>query len=327
MNPQPHQHAVKKNMSRAFIFPGQGSQSVGMGRALCDAFPAARAVFEEVDDALSQKLSRIIFEGPEGDLGLTENTQPAIMAMSMAVMRVLETEGGFLLPEKCAFVAGHSLGEYSALVAAGSLSLADGARLLKLRGQAMQRAVPVGVGGMAALIGAELADAEAIAAEAAQGEICVAANDNAPGQVVISGHKAAVERAIAIAGTRGIKRAVLLAVSAPFHSPLMMPAAKEMLKALAETRLVAPSVPVVANVLAESVSDPETIRKLLVEQVTGRVRWRESVGFMRNAGVAQMVEVGAGNVLSGIVRRCDKEMPVASGSDPDGIAAILAALQ
>ncbi|HAU28795.1 MAG TPA: [acyl-carrier-protein] S-malonyltransferase [Rhodospirillaceae bacterium] len=314
-------------MSRAFIFPGQGSQSIGMGRALCDAFPAARAVFEEVDDALSEKLSRIIFEGPEDDLGLTENTQPAIMTMSMAVMRVLEQEGGFRLPEKCAFVAGHSLGEYSALVAAGSLSLADGARLLRLRGRAMQRAVPVGVGGMAALIGAEMDVAEAIAAEAAQGEVCVAANDNAPGQIVISGHKAAVERAIALAGARGIKRAILLAVSAPFHSPLMAPAAEEMRAALAEIRLLVPTVPVVANVTASLVSDPVAICELLVQQVTGRVRWRESVAFMKEAGVSQMVEVGAGNVLSGIVRRCDKEMAVVSGSDPVGIAAILEELQ
>ena len=295
-------------MSMAFVFPGQGSQEVGMGRALADGFPAAREVFQEVDEALGQNLSKLMFEGPDEDLRLTENAQPALMAVSMAVMRVLAAEGGFSLADRAAFVAGHSLGEYSALAAAGAFALADTARLLKTRGQAMQRAVPVGEGAMAALLGLDLDDARAVAAAAADGEVCTVANDNSPGQVVVSGHAAAVERALEIAKDRGARRAVLLPVSAPFHCPLMAPAAEVMADALGKTAINAPTPVLVANVTAESVADPDTIRRLLVEQVTGAVRWRESVLYMKDRGVDSLVEVGAGKVLSGLARRIDRDL-------------------
>jgi len=313
-------------MSRAFVFPGQGSQAVGMGRELAEAFPAARHVFQEVDDALGQKLSALMFEGPEDQLTLTENAQPALMAVSMAVLRVLEGEGKFDLATSATLVAGHSLGEYSALAAAGTFSLADTARLLKIRGQAMQKAVPVGVGAMAALIGADYEQAKEIAAAAAQGEVCAAANDNAPGQVVVSGHKAAVERAIAIAAERGIKRAMLLPVSAPFHCALMQPAADAMAEALAGVTMTAPKVPLVANVTAEKVSDPAAIRELLVAQVTGTVRWRESTLYMKGQGIASVVELGAGKVLSGLAKRIDKELVGTSVGTPADIDAFLKSL-
>ncbi len=293
-------------MSRAFVFPGQGSQAVGMGKALADASPAAREVFQEVDDALGQKLSLLMFEGPEDQLTLTENAQPAIMAASIAALRVLEREGGVTLADKADYVAGHSLGEYSALCAAGSLTLAQTARLLKLRGQAMQAAVPVGVGAMAALLGLDLAPAQAAAAEGAEGEVCSAANDNAPGQVVISGHKAAVERAIEIAKTMGAKRGILLPVSAPFHCALMQPAAEAMAKALAEADLRAPFVPLIANVTAAPVAAPDDIRRLLFEQVTGMVRWRESVAAMAGLGVGTFVEFG-GKVLGPMIKRIEPD--------------------
>jgi [acyl-carrier-protein] S-malonyltransferase len=291
-------------MSLAFIFPGQGSQAVGMGAELADAFAAAREVFEEVDEALSQKLSRLMREGPLDELTLTENAQPALMAVSLAVMRTLEREFGVGV-EKAAFVAGHSLGEYSALAAAGAISLADTARLLKLRGQAMQRAVPVGEGAMASLIGpkTDVALAEAAAAAGARAGVCVVANDNNQGNVVISGAKAAVDLAIEAAKALGA-RAIPLNVSAPFHCPLMQPAADEMAGALADAAIVTPRTPLVANVTAQPTNDPETIRALLVEQVTGRVRWRESVLWLANeGGVSRFVEAGAGKVLSGMVKR------------------------
>ncbi|HYE52208.1 MAG TPA: ACP S-malonyltransferase [Azospirillaceae bacterium] len=310
-------------MSKAFVFPGQGSQAVGMGAELAGAFEVARLTFEEVDEALKQKLSRLMAEGPESDLTLTENAQPALMAVSVAVMRVLQKEGGVDLAKAAKFVAGHSLGEYSALCAAGAISLPDTARLLKLRGQAMQRAVPVGVGAMAAILGADLEAAQAIAADAAQGEVCAAANDNAPGQVVVSGHKSAVERAIAIAAERGFKRAVLLPVSAPFHCPLMQPAADAMADALAETEVKAPLVPLVANVTASAVTDPAEIRRLLVEQVTGVVRWREGVLYMKEQGVEGLVELGSGKVLAGLVKRIDKEITAVSLGTPADIEAYL----
>lgn len=310
-------------MTRAFVFPGQGSQAVGMGRELAEAFAVARHTFEEVDEALGQALTRLMFDGPEDQLTLTENAQPALMAVSVAVMRVLEKEGGVALPAAARFVAGHSLGEYSALCAAGALSLADTARLLKLRGQAMQKAVPVGVGAMAAILGADLDAATEIAAAAAQGEVCTAANDNAPGQVVVSGHRAAVERAMAIAAERGFKRAILLPVSAPFHCPLMQPAADRMAEALADVAIQAPKVPVVANVTASAVSDPAEIRRLLVEQVTGAVRWRESVIYMKSQGIGQIVELGAGKVLAGLVKRIDKELAATSVGTPADVETFL----
>jgi [acyl-carrier-protein] S-malonyltransferase len=310
-------------MTKAFVFPGQGSQAVGMGVELAGAFEVARLTFQEVDDVLNQKLSKLMAEGPQEELTLTENAQPAIMAVSVAVMRVLEKEGGVDLAKAAKFVAGHSLGEYSALCAAGAFTLADTARLLKLRGQAMQRAVPVGVGAMAAIIGAELADVQAIAKDAAQGEVCAAANDNAPGQVVVSGHKSAVERAIAIAAERGFKRAMMLPVSAPFHCALMQPAADAMAEALAETAIKAPAVPVVANVIASAASDPDQIRNLLVEQVTGAVRWRECVLYMKEQGVESLVELGAGKVLAGLAKRIDKEIAAVSLGTPADIEAFL----
>ena len=295
-------------MTKAFVFPGQGSQAVGMGRDLAEAFAVARLVFEEVDEALSQKLSKLMFEGPEDDLRLTENAQPALMAVSMAVIRVLQQDCGIVLSDKAAFVAGHSLGEYSALAAAGALGLADTARLLKLRGQAMQKAVPVGDGAMAALLGLDLEAAEAIAEDAAEGDVCNCANDNAPGQVVVSGDTAAVERATALAGERGAKRSVMLPVSAPFHCALMQPAADAMQEALAKTDIRTPKVPLVANVTASQVTGPEEIRRLLVEQVTARVRWRESVLYMKEMGVDTLVEAGTGKVLSGLARRIDRDL-------------------
>jgi [acyl-carrier-protein] S-malonyltransferase len=312
-------------MNRAFVFPGQGSQAVGMGQTLAASFAEARTVFEEIDDALGQKLSKLMFEGPADDLKLTENAQPALMAVSMAVIRVLEKQGNYRLPDKAKFVAGHSLGEYSALCAAESISLADTARLLRMRGGAMQKAVPVGVGTMAALIGVDLPVAQEIAAAAAQGEVCTAANDNAPGQVVISGHVGAVDRAIAIAAGRGFKRSVKLPVSAPFHCSLMQPAADVMQKALSEVAIAAPTVPLVANVTASMVNEPAKIRDLLVKQVTGAVRWRESVLYMKTQGVEQLVECGAGSVLTGLTKRIDKEITALSLQGPEDIETFLKA--
>jgi len=296
-------------MTRAFVFPGQGSQTIGMGRALAEGFSCAREVFEEIDDALKQKLSRLMWEGPESELVLTENAQPAIMAVSLAIVRVLEREGQLDLARHARLVAGHSLGEYSALAAAGSFACSDAARLLKRRGLAMQRAVAPGVGAMTALLGIEVADAEAAAVEAsAQGGVCVVANDNAPGQVVVSGTKEAVERASEFAKGKGAKRAIPLAVSAPFHSPLMLPAAEEMREALASVIIRPLAVPVVANVTAEETCEPETIRRLLVEQVTSRVRWRESVLSFRRYGVNTTVEAGGNKVLTGMIKRIDREL-------------------
>ena len=295
-------------MSRAFVFPGQGSQAVGMGQSLAEAFPIARETFEEIDDALEQRLYRLMTTGPDDELMLTENAQPALMAVSMAIIRVLESEGGIDVAETVSCVAGHSLGEYSALAAAGTLSLTDTAKLLKLRGEAMQRAVPVGVGAMAAIMGAEFSVVEEIADESSGDQVCDAANDNADGQVVISGHKQAVERAMELAKERGIKRAILLPVSAPFHCSLMQPAADEMAEALADATFNAPCVPIITNVSAKPQNDPDTLRDMLVEQITGRVRWRESVLKMGELGVGNLVELGTGKVLSGLVRRINREI-------------------
>ena len=307
---------------RAFIFPGQGSQTVGMGLALSQASPAAKAVFQEVDEALGQHLFRIMTQGPEDQLTLTENAQPAIMANAIATLRVLEIEGGIRLGEKANFVAGHSLGEYSALCAAGALNVATTAKLLKLRGKSMQAAVPVGVGAMAALLGADIEKAQALADAAAQGEVCTIANDNDPSQVVISGHLGAIERAIEMVKDHGIKRGILLPVSAPFHCPLMQPAADAMAEALAGAALQAPLVPVYANVTAAPVADAETIKALLVEQVTGRVRWRESVGAMFDAGVHDFVEFG-GKVLGPMVKRSAPDANATSVITMDDIEALL----
>lgn len=310
-------------MKRAFVFPGQGSQAVGMGRALAEAFAPARRLFEEVDDALSQHLSRLMFEGPESDLVLTENAQPALMAASLAVIRVLEQECGLDPVRHVAYVAGHSLGEYSALAAARALSVADAARLLKRRGQAMQKAVPAGEGAMAALIGIEVAAVHEIAEEAERGEsgsICAVANDNAPGQVVVSGHRGAVERAAALAAERG-KRAIMLPVSAPFHCPLLAPAAEVMAEALEAVVLVAPVVPLVANVSADAVRDPQIIKRQLVEQVTAMVRWRESVLYLRSQEVEEVVEIGAGRVLAGLAKRIDRDLAARSVGAPDELEA------
>ena len=293
-------------MTIAFVYPGQGAQTIGMGRDLADAYPAAKAVFNEVDEALGEKLSQLIWEGDADELTLTQNAQPALMATSMAAMAALKAEG--VTVDKAAYVAGHSLGEYAALCAAGTFSLADTARLLRIRGRAMQAAVPVGQGAMAALLGLSFEQAEAVAAEAAQGEVCQVANQNDPAQNVVSGSKAAVERAIDLAKAAGAKRALLLPVSAPFHCALMAPAAEEMAGALADVTMNAPAVPVVANVVAEAVTDPEQIRKLLIEQVTGQVRWMSSVEWMGAQGVTEVWEIGAGKALSGMIRRINKEI-------------------
>jgi len=309
---------------RAFIYPGQGAQSVGMGQALAEAYPAARAEFDAVDEALGEPLSQMIWEGPDETLTLTENAQPALMATSMAAMAALEAEGVGI--DKAAFVAGHSLGEYSALCAAGAIGLADTARLLRIRGRAMQEATPLGVGAMAAIIGLSYEKAVVVAAEAAGGEICEAANDNDPGQVVISGDTTAIERAIEVAREHGAKRAIHLPVSAPFHCELMQPAANRMAEALAEVEIKRPAVPVVANVRAEGISDPETIRGLLVDQVTGVVRWRESVLWMAEQGVGDTVEIGGGRALSGMVRRTAKQIATHAAATPEEVRAVAAAL-
>ena len=307
-------------MASAFVFPGQGSQAVGMGKALADAFPAARAVFDEVDAALGERLTAVIWQGPADTLTLTENAQPALMAVSLAVVRVLEREAGLVLGRDAKFVAGHSLGEYSALAAAGALSVADTARLLRIRGRAMQQAVPVGAGAMAALLGLDFEQAAAVAREAAQGQVCQAANDNGGGQVVVSGDKAAVERAVEIAKSRGARRAMLLPVSAPFHCALMQPAADAMAQALAAVTVKRPVVPVVANVRAGPVSEPAEIVQALVAQVTGTVRWRESVAFMAQQGVTTFYEVGAGKVLTGLVKRIAEGARGIAIGTPEGIA-------
>jgi [acyl-carrier-protein] S-malonyltransferase len=310
-------------MSRAFVFPGQGSQKVGMGGELADAFPAAREVFEEVDDALEHKLFRLMREGPLDELTLTANAQPALMASSIAVLKVLESESGQALDRMVAMVAGHSLGEYSALVAAGALPLAETARLLRLRGDAMQAAVPAGEGAMAAILGLELDEVQAVVADAAAIGVCAVANDNSPGQVVISGAKEAVEKASQLATERGAKRAMLLPVSAPFHCPLMQPAAERMAEALDKTVIAAPAVPVMANVTAAPVSVPQTIRELLVEQVTATVRWREGVLAMKDHDIATLVELGTGKVLSGLTRRIDRDLEALSVETPAEVEAAL----
>lgn len=310
-------------MTVAFVFPGQGSQAVGMGAAFLGAFPVARETLEEVDDALQQNLSRLIREGPEDELRLTENAQPALMAISIAILRVLARETEFDTAGRVTHVAGHSLGEYSALAAAGSFALPDAARLLRIRGRAMQEAVPVGEGAMAALLGATLDQAGAIAADAAQAQVCDIANDNAPGQVVLSGNTDAVERAVALAKERGIRRAIMLPVSAPFHCSLLQPASEAMKEALAEIDLEPPQPALVANVSAEPATDPDEIRELLVAQVTGRVRWRECVLAMRDAGVETSVELGAGKVLTGLARRIDPDLRALSVGSPDDLEALL----
>jgi len=309
-------------MTIALVFPGQGAQTIGMGQALAAAYPEARAVFDEVDEALGENLSGLIWEGEIGSLTLTQNAQPALMATSVAAMRALQAEGVSL--DKAAFIAGHSLGEYSALAAIGAISLADTARLLRTRGQAMQSAVPVGEGAMAAILGLDLAAVRAVAEEAAQGEICQAANDNDPTQVVVSGTKAAVERAAVIAKEKGARRALMLPVSAPFHCALMQPAADVMAQALADVTITAPSVPLVANVRADAVTDPDQIRALLVEQVTGSVRWRESVMMMAAQGVTEFWEIGAGKALSGMIRKIDRSLTSRQMGTPDEVKATAA---
>lgn len=315
-------------MARAFVFPGQGSQFVGMGKELAESFGEAREVFQEIDESLSQNLSKMMFEGPEDELNLTANTQPALMAVSVAVAKVLEKQGGIDLANHCKFVAGHSLGEYSALTAAGAFEIGQAAKLLKLRGEAMQRAVPVGIGSMAAILGLSFEEVDAIAQDAsANGEDVEAANDNSVGQVVVSGHKGAVLRAIDLASEQGAKRAVALPVSAPFHSKLMAPAAAEMAEALGEATINAPCVPVVTNVTANAVSEPDTIRKLLVDQITGMVRWRESVIWMGENGIEEMVELGAGKVLCGLVRRINKEIATNNACSPAEIETLIGTLR
>lgn len=313
-------------MSLAFTFPGQGSQAVGMGADLAEAFPAARHVFEEVDEALGQNLFKLMKEGPEDELTLTENAQPALMAVSMAVMRALEAEGGFKLEEHVKFVAGHSLGEYSALTAAGALSIPDCAKALKIRGQAMQQAVPVGEGAMAAILGLDIETATEVANEAAQNDVCAPANDNAVGQLVLSGSVAAIERAVEIAKDKGAKKAMMLQVSAPFHCPLMQPAADRMEEALAEISINPPIVPLIANVTADLAEEPEEIRKLLVQQVTGMVRWRESVLMLKDKGCGRLVEVGAGKVLTTMLKRIDKDLTGEAVGSPEAVDAFLKSL-
>ena len=309
---------------RAVVFPGQGSQAVGMGQRLAEASATAREVFEEVDDALGQKLSKLMFEGPQEELTLTANAQPALMAVSVALVRTLEKDGGKRLADGCNFVAGHSLGEYTALTAAGSLKLGDAARLLRRRGQAMQAAVPVGEGAMAALLGMDIPDVEQLVADAASAGICTIGNDNAPGQVVVSGATAAVERAVELAKERGVRKAIMLDVSAPFHCPLLQPAADAMQEALAEITLDEPVVPLIANVTAAPVTDPEEIRRLLVEQVTATVRWRECVLAMGELGVETLVEMGEGKVLSGMLRRINRDMKSLPVQGPDDLEALVA---
>ncbi|HBV56515.1 MAG TPA: [acyl-carrier-protein] S-malonyltransferase [Rhodobacteraceae bacterium] len=311
-------------MTKAFVFPGQGAQTIGMGKALADAYPAARAVFDEVDEALGENLSALIWEGDQDALTLTQNAQPALMATSLAALRALEAEGVSL--GGASYVAGHSLGEYSALAAAGALSIADAARLLRIRGRAMQEAVPVGIGAMAALLGLDFATAQQVAEAAAQGDVCQAANDNDPAQVVVSGHKAAVERAVDLAKAAGAKRAVMLPVSAPFHCALMEPAAKVMAQALDDVTINSPAVPLVANVRAVAVTDPTLIRALLVEQVTGSVRWRESVLWMADQGVREIWEIGAGKALSGMIRRIAKDVDCRAIGTPEDVTAAITAL-
>lgn len=310
-------------MNRAFVFPGQGSQAVGMGEELIDAFPAARETLEEIDDALGQNLSKLMARGPAEELQLTENAQPALMALSVAVLRVLETEGEVDLSKSCAFVAGHSLGEYSALAAARAFGIADTARLLKIRGQAMQKAVPLGEGGMVALLGADMDVAQEIANVAAQDEVCSTANDNAPGQIVLSGAMTAIDRAIKVAGEKGVKRCIKLPVSAPFHCAMMAPAADVMEKSLVDFDLARPLVPVMANVTAAPVENPDDIRRLLVEQVTSLVRWRESVLAMRDAGVDTLIELGAGKVLTGLTKRIDRDITSIGVEAPADVEAVL----
>ena len=310
-------------MTVAFVFPGQGSQAVGMGEAFLGAFPIARETLEEIDDALGQNLSRVIRQGPEDELRLTENAQPALMAISIAVLRVLAADAGFDIAGRVSHVAGHSLGEYSALAAAGTFALPDAARLLKTRGKAMQEAVPVGEGAMAALLGATLDQAGEIARDAAEDRVCDIANDNAPGQVVLSGNADAVDRAVALAKERGIRRAIVLPVSAPFHCRLLQPAAEAMKDALAAIDMAPPEPVLVANVSAEPASDPDEVRELLVAQVTGRVRWRECVLAMRDAGVETVVELGAGRVLTGLARRIDPDLGAVSVQTPDDLEALL----
>jgi [acyl-carrier-protein] S-malonyltransferase len=319
-------HSKDTDMTAAFTFPGQGSQTVGMGKALADAFPVARAVFDEVDAALGDKLTSIIWEGPAETLQLTENAQPALMAVSLAALRVLESEAGLSIARDAAFVAGHSLGEYSALAAAGALSISDTARLLRIRGRVMQKAVPVGIGAMAALLGLDYETAVAVAAEAAQDQVCDAANDNGGGQVVVSGNKEAVDRAVEIAKSKGAKRAMLLPVSAPFHCRLMQPAADVMSEALSGVTINQPAVPVVCNVLASAVTDPNDIRRRLIEQVTGTVRWRESIAYMAGQGVSLFLEIGAGKVLSGLVKRITEGASGMAVGAPADIAAAKDAL-
>jgi [acyl-carrier-protein] S-malonyltransferase len=309
---------------RAFTYPGQGAQAVGMGAELAEAYPEARRVFEAVDEALGERLSRLIREGPQDELTLTANAQPALMATSMAAMAALKAEG--VTVRDAAFVAGHSLGEYSALCAAGALSLADTARLLRIRGRAMQDATPVGTGAMAAILGLDLATVRAVADEAAEGEVCQAANDNDPAQVVVSGHRAAVERAAELAKARGAKRALMLPVSAPFHCALMQPAADRMCEALAEVELTAPAVPLVANVRASAVSNPDEIRQLLVEQITGTVRWRESIAWMAGQGVTEFVEIGAGKALSGMSKRIEKGVSAVAVNGPEDVKRLASAI-
>jgi [acyl-carrier-protein] S-malonyltransferase len=310
-------------MKRAFVFPGQGSQAPGMGQALAAAFPAARLLFDEVDEALSTHLSRLMFDGPEHELTLTENAQPALLAVSLAVIRVLESEAGFDIAREATYVAGHSLGEYSALAAARALPVGVAVRLVRCRGQAMQKAVPVGVGAMAALLGLDVDATEEVAAAAAQGEVCDVANDNCTGQIVVSGHRSAVERAVALAAERGARRSIMLPVSAPFHCALMQPAAEIMAEALAETVLAAPAVPLVANVTAATASDPGEIRELLVAQVTRMVRWRESVLLFAESEVEEVVEIGAGRVLAGLVKRIDRTLSALSVSTPAEVEALV----